>query len=124
MKLSELTQDQKSHLAWRLDSKTCCGLLTAAAVARGDHGNLDIVEIFIQYGQRTRRSALAHARKVETFVVDENLRIVTNEILRLHRLVLDGVRNLTMQQTADVMKGLAKSLKDNARLYDGSKQLS
>jgi hypothetical protein len=45
-KLSELTETQKEHLAWRLDHKTVCGLLTASRIARGEFGDLDIIDIF------------------------------------------------------------------------------
>ena len=70
MKLSELTYEKRSHLVWRLDHKTSCGLLTAMAVAKGKHGDLDLVEIFMVYGERTERSAKIHARKVINFAVD------------------------------------------------------
>ncbi len=67
MRLSELNDDQRGHLAWRLDNKTACGFLTACAVARGKHGDLDLVEIFERYGDRTRHGAKIHARKVINF---------------------------------------------------------
>lgn len=69
MRISELKDTQKSHLAWRLDNKTACGLLSACAVARGDHGNLELVDIFRRYGDRTEHSAKIHARKVINFGV-------------------------------------------------------
>lgn len=62
-RISQLTEDQKSHLAWRLDSKTCVGLLTAVRVARGDFGDDDLVRVFERAGRSTR-SAKIHARKV------------------------------------------------------------
>ncbi len=65
--ISELTQIKREHLAWRLDNKTGCGLITACAVARGDHGDLDLVDIFKRYGDRNDRSAKIHAHKVMTF---------------------------------------------------------
>lgn len=64
MKLSELSYYQKCHLAWRLDNKTSCGMLTASSVARGDRGNKDLVDIFKEYGGLGDRSAKIHARKV------------------------------------------------------------
>lgn len=67
MKLSELSDIQKQHLAWRLDNKTHCGLITACAVSRGDHGDLDLVDIFLQYGHMTKHSAKIHAKKVIDF---------------------------------------------------------
>jgi len=67
MMLSELSIIQKQHLAWRLDSKTSCGYITACAVARGDHGNLDLVAIFMSYGDRSLHSGKIHARIVINF---------------------------------------------------------
>lgn len=67
VKISELSDIQKQHLAWRLDNKTGCGLLTACSIARGEHGDLNLVYVFVQYGGRTRRSAIIHARKVMEF---------------------------------------------------------
>lgn len=64
LRISELTPMQKSHLVWRLDNRTGCGLLTATAVARGDHGDLELVDVFIQYGGLPSRSARIHAGKV------------------------------------------------------------
>lgn len=70
MRISDLTETKKSHLAWRLDNKTGCGLLTACAIARGDHGDLELVDIFVRYGDRSQHSAKIHARKVINFRVD------------------------------------------------------
>jgi hypothetical protein len=67
MRISELTDAQKSQLAWRLDNKTACGLLAACSVARGERGDLDLVDVFHRYGDITERSAKIHARKVMNF---------------------------------------------------------
>lgn len=67
MRISELTETQRSHLAWRLDNKTACGLLSACAVARGERGDLELVDVFHRYGDRTEHSAKIHARKVMNF---------------------------------------------------------
>lgn len=63
-KLSELTTPQKGHLVWRLDAKTSCGLLTAQSVARGEHGDLNLVDVFEQYGSLSNRSAKIHSGKI------------------------------------------------------------
>jgi len=68
MKISELTQHQKEHLVWRIDHKTGIGLITACKIARGEYGDMDIVEIFVKAG-KSKRSAKIHARKVETFTL-------------------------------------------------------
>lgn len=71
MKLSELNDLQKSHLAWRLDNKTACGLLTAIRVARGNFGDLDLVQIFKEFGDRSDRSAKLQAKKVENYKLSD-----------------------------------------------------
>jgi hypothetical protein len=71
LKISELTKDQKGHLAWRLDHKTHVGYLTACRIARGELGDLDLIDIFKQAG-RTDRSAKIHARKVINFKSGHN----------------------------------------------------
>ena len=67
MKLSNLTEIQRGHMAWRLDRNTCCGLLTALRVARMEHGDLEVAEVFEKYGGRTPRSAKIQATKCAKF---------------------------------------------------------
>jgi hypothetical protein len=66
MRVSELTEEQKRHLAWRLDHKTTMGLLAACRYARGEGGDLEVVELF-RRGGRTDRSAKIHATKVRNY---------------------------------------------------------
>lgn len=70
MKLSELTETQKQHLAWRLDHKTSCGMLTAIGISKGNWGDMDLVEIFVKAGDRSERSAKIHDKKVMNFKFD------------------------------------------------------
>lgn len=67
MKLSELTETQRGHMAWRLDHKTACGLLTALRIAQMEYGDLDVAEIFQKYGGCSPRSAKIHATKCVRF---------------------------------------------------------
>lgn len=67
MKTSELTETQRGHMAWRLDHKTPCGLLTALRVARMEHGDPDVAEVFEKYGDRSPRSAKIQATKCARF---------------------------------------------------------
>jgi hypothetical protein len=69
MKLSELSGLQKQHLIWRLDHKTGMGLLTACSIAKGQYGNLDLIDIFKQAG-KSDHSAKIHARKVINFTLN------------------------------------------------------
>ena len=71
MKLSELTETQKSHLVWRLDHKTCCGLLTAMRIAKGEFGDKELVDVFMKHGGKSFLSARIHAKKVINFAPPE-----------------------------------------------------
>jgi len=80
MKISELNEDQKGHLAYRLDHNTCCGYCTACKIARGECGDMDLVEVFLKM-DRTPRSAKSLARKVEQFAVNPRVKQIMNEII-------------------------------------------
>lgn len=66
--LSDLNEDQRGHLAWRLDSKTCCGYLSACKIARLEtpHKDMPIYELFMEMGM-TEKAAKIHACKVINF---------------------------------------------------------
>lgn len=66
LRISNLSEDQKSHLAWRLDHKTYVGYLTACRIARGEFGDDLLVAVFEKAG-KSNRSAKIHARKVAEF---------------------------------------------------------
>lgn len=63
MRISELSEIQKQHLIWRLDSKTYVGFITACRIVRGVFGDDDLIDIFKRAG-RSDRSAKIYARKV------------------------------------------------------------
>ncbi len=66
-KISELTDRQKGHLAWRLDNnKTYVGMLTAARIARGEYGDLPVNKVFEKADMKPHQAKI-HARKVENF---------------------------------------------------------
>lgn len=67
-RLSNLSETQKGHLAWRLDHKTSMGMLTACRFARGEFGDLTLVNIFQRAGQSIH-SAKIHSRKVVNFIL-------------------------------------------------------
>jgi hypothetical protein len=71
MKISELSDEQKNALVWRLDHKMWCGLLTAYRIARGEFGDDDLVTVFEKV-DRTAHSAKIHARKVINLTFDKN----------------------------------------------------
>lgn len=115
--LSQLSENQRKHLAWRLDHNTSCGLLTASAVARGDHGDLDLVEIFKKYGDRSERSAKSLARRVETFKVDERVERVVDKVIQIYTDILQRCKGMDTLEQVSVFERLSKSLKDGASLY-------
>ena len=105
-KISDLNHYQLSHLAWRLDSKTACGALTAVAVAQGKHGDLDLVEVFEKYGDRSRRSALIHARFVEQYVIDKKEQEVVDLVMQATSILHNMAKRLTGKQTIAFYKHL------------------
>ncbi len=69
-RISDLDYIQRSHFAWRLDHKTAMGLLTACAYARGEHGDLEIAEVFKIAG-KSEHSAKIHAAKVLSYSLEQ-----------------------------------------------------
>ncbi len=71
MKLYELNKTQLMHLAWRLDHKTACGLITACRIARleTEFNHKEVWEVFAWTGL-SQRSAKIHAGKTERFQAD------------------------------------------------------
>lgn len=66
-RISELTQTQRNHLAWRLDHKTCCGYVTACHIARGGHKeDYELNKLFEIFGMKPHQAKL-HATKVINF---------------------------------------------------------
>lgn len=66
LKISDLTEAQKGHLAWRLDHKTYVGYLTALRIVRGELGD-DLVTRVFEKADMTTHQAKLHARKVVEF---------------------------------------------------------
>jgi len=67
--ISDLSYDQRCHLAWRLDHKTYCGLINASNIARGNYqaaNKKPIYKIFMDFDM-TERAAKIHACKVINF---------------------------------------------------------
>ena len=119
MLVSQLTDDQKSHLAYRLDHNTSCGYGTACRVAKGEEEDLEVVEIFQKYGDRSKRSAQALAKKVETFSVNPEKKRASQLQLELFKTCLVTVHqaNFDTLVAADLFENLSKSFKDAAKTY-------
>lgn len=67
IRLSDLTEAQRGHLAWRLVCKTGCPPNKAEAIASGRRGDMGLIDIFMKYGDRNLRGAKIHAHKVAMF---------------------------------------------------------
>ena len=69
MLVKQLTNVQLQHLAWRLDSKTSCGYLTACKIARLEtkHKDYEVYQVFRE-ARCGERSAKIHAGKVDSFI--------------------------------------------------------
>ncbi len=65
-KISELSHDQKCHLAWRIDHKTAIGILTACRIARGQMGDMTTKEVFDKCEIPEHKAAF-NARRVEKY---------------------------------------------------------
>lgn len=64
--LSELSDDQKGHLAWRLDRFTAYGYLTSLNCVRGNWGDFPVDKIFSDAEMKPHQAKI-HATKVVNF---------------------------------------------------------
>ena len=82
MKISELNEDQKGHLAYQLEHNTYCGLITSNKIARGEFGDLKLEEAFIK-AEKTPRSAKILATKVMNFKLDPDVKFAIREGMQI-----------------------------------------
>lgn len=102
-----MNQDQKDHLAWRLDRHTHVGFLTAGRIARGEFGDEEIVDIF-KRAEMTPHRAKIHAKKVETFELSDLDRAVLNlkrECLTAAARIIRGRRDVEYYEKVDAKLG-------------------
>ena len=112
MKVSELNEDQRSHLIWRIDAKTGCGLGWARAVAECRGGEaIELKEVFIQAG-KTPRSAAYHARKVVEYVIDpvDKLALKLGADFTAHTVRHSNELNLSLPDTVKLARAVANAL--------------
>lgn len=117
MKISELTDDQKSHLAWRLEHNTGYGIGASCAVARGEAGDLEIVDAFVR-ADKSRRSALILAKKVENFKVNERDRAIGQRTLDLSLRFLEATRGIPSEDAIVMAKRLISSIKSHIPMLE------
>lgn len=86
-KIKELTEEQRRHLAWRLEHKGYCGNITAVRIARGEYrfkstavrnargkwilksmlsSEMTLLQVFMEF-DFSEHSAKIHSRKVIDF---------------------------------------------------------
>ncbi len=114
MKISELSEDQKSHLAWRLEHNTYVGYGTACRIARGEFGDLTLEECFLKADKKPRW-ARYFAQKVIDFKVNEGRKAAADKSLVLFREILDATRGMDSEDIAWMCESLAGSLKSYAK---------
>lgn len=121
MKISELSDPQKEHLAWRLDHNTYVGYLTAGRIARGEMGDMELEEVFMK-ADKSKRSAKILAKKVMEFTIDPDLYTaqkcmlrVSCQVIGLCRQEADGNDNVFKH----VVRQLVKHLDGFIDTYEG-----
>ena len=70
-KLSELTETQKQHCAWRLDRYSAAGLVWINRALRGVFGDLSVDDLFTRAGMKPRQAKI-HATKTKNFNITLN----------------------------------------------------
>jgi hypothetical protein len=65
-KISELSEEQKSHLAWRLEHYTFVGYVTAIRIVKGEFGDSTLFEVFEKAGMNPQRAKI-HSSRVCNF---------------------------------------------------------
>jgi len=113
MRISELSEDQKSHLAWRLEHNTYVGYGTACRIARGEFGDLTLEECF-EKADKKPRWAKYYAQKVIDFKVSESRKQAMERSMSVFKTALDATRGLDSDDIIWMCESLAKSLKGYA----------
>lgn len=114
MKISELSEDQKSHLAWRLEHNTYVGYGTACRIARGEFGDLTLEECFLK-AEKTPRWARYFAQKVLDFKVSDSRKQAMERSMAVFKTALDATRGLDSDDIIWMCESLADSLKSYAK---------
>ena len=68
VKVQQLSDYMKGHLAWYLDNKTCIGMITAAHICRGqgEWKEITLMQVFTWAGLN-KRQAMYHSNKLFKF---------------------------------------------------------
>jgi hypothetical protein len=119
MKISELNEDQKGHLAYRLDHNTYCGFLTAARICNGEFGDLELEEVFKQAG-KSPRWAKYYAKKVIEFNADPDEKAAAKTSLEMLPFIMKDIGDNAPNFRQQVMlaRNLIRGLEGYARLTE------
>jgi hypothetical protein len=115
VKISELSDDQKSHLAYRLDKYTGYGISFGRLAAEGKVADT-VEEVFIKAG-KPRQAARYHAKKVAEFVVTPEQRRVMELSIELGVHILQATRGMAPADGIKVMQNVIDGLKSNISLW-------
>ena len=111
MKISELNDDQRGHLAYLLERNTYCGYGTSCRIAKGEFGDMSLEDAF-QKADKSPRWAKYYAKKVMEFKIDADLKAATTTALSLLQPVMQLINNNTInnRQQIIVTESLIKGL--------------
>lgn len=121
MKISELNEDQKNHLAVMLDKKTYVGIITAGRIARGEMGDDEILEVFKKAGKLPGVSR-RYANLVESFVLDPREKMIAQFTLELNLNILLRMRDakLNSQEIIQVLQETIENCQRTKKLYEAT----
>lgn len=111
MKISELTDDQKSHLAYRLEHNTYCGAITSCRIAKGEFGDMELEEAF-RKADKSPRSAKILAKKVMEFKPDPNERFIALKVLEIGSAVVAETKELSLTKSPEIHLKLLRKLSE------------
>lgn len=114
MKISELNDDQKGHLAFLLERHTHCGYGTSGRIARGEFGDDEIVDVFTK-ADKSKRSARHFAKKVEQFVLDPRKKMLATAKTVVYSDLIISIRqrapDLSFAESIELYEFIAQGLK-------------
>lgn len=114
MKVRDLNEDQKGHLAWRLNTKTGWGM-SAARQAATEMLDTEVSEIFRLAGC-TKRSAQAHARLVGEYVYSPEEKKALALTMELLNECLIRTSELDLKFRRKVCKHVGRALLEHSRI--------
>ena len=116
MKISELTEAQRSHLAWRLDHNTTVGYVTACRIANLKLGNPEVVDVFKKAGKSDRSSKLL-AHKVENYIVPDTIKLNIEIEIKFEDVIKNGAPQELRKAVSDFLPMFSNILASQAEVW-------